>query len=106
MTVAYILGRGLDLGQCRVVHVFVVSVERRRRGIRPTLGQQAPLELVVMEIASLMTRDAHQQHVVRLVLLQQRREMPDQQRTNTNTNKNLYSAKFVDKTRQRRWVVS
>jgi len=22
---------------------------------------------------------------------------------NTNTNKNLYSAKFVDKTRQRRW---
>jgi len=23
-----------------------------------------------------------------------------------NTNKNLYSAKFVDKTRQRRWVVS
>ena len=24
---------------------------------------------------------------------------------NTNTNKNLYSAKFVDKTRQRRWVV-
>jgi len=26
--------------------------------------------------------------------------------SNTNTNKNLYSAKFVDKTRQRRWVVS
>ena len=23
---------------------------------------------------------------------------------NTNTNKNLYSAKFVDKTRQRRWI--
>ena len=26
--------------------------------------------------------------------------------THTNTNNNLYSAKFVDKTRQRRWVVS
>ena len=26
--------------------------------------------------------------------------------TTIQTNKNLYSAKFVDKTRQRRWVVS
>jgi len=31
---------------------------------------------------------------------------PVEQQTNKQqTNKNLYSAKFVDKTRQRRWVV-
>jgi len=32
--------------------------------------------------------------------------LADAHNYNTNTNKNLYSAKFVDKTRQRCWVVS
>jgi len=69
--VVNVLGSGLEFVQNRVMDIFIMSVE-----CRPALWQQRPLELVVMEIASLMTRHTHQQHVMWLVLFQQRREMP------------------------------
>ena len=94
--------------------VYVLKNVQKKMGTLSTVGQKSATELLPVIMAALRSRCGH--YIFALWFLSSiffysspnlsGRRLDVYHTIQYNTNKNLYSAKFVDKTRQRRWVVS